>query len=247
MFDGGVALQGLEQLTQLSLGSFAGGRSCCGGCPWEQQSPSGLPSLLAECLLNLSTAPACLSFLTQPPCSKPPPACPSTCLPAPPACPTCRLSAGAPAAQPAAPAVSLRLPEPHPQRATAASRRQVSDLFGADREGAGQGSEQSGSCGRLPATPGGGSHPLSRIHALSNRPFPSHLMPPPPAHLHAALPPLPALVFLPAALSSPRSLDLLQLEKPGALGVCLDGLWGRVASLDIRARELLLGVPVAGE
>ena len=29
--------------------------------------------------------------------------------------------------------------------------------------------------------------------------------------------------------------------------MCLDDLWGRVDSLDIRARELLLGVPVAGE
>jgi hypothetical protein len=29
--------------------------------------------------------------------------------------------------------------------------------------------------------------------------------------------------------------------------VSLDDLWGRVDSLDIRARELLLGVPVAGE
>jgi hypothetical protein len=75
--------------------------------------------------------------------------------------------------------------------------------------------------------------------------------PPPPCHLVSRAcssnsPPGCPFV-LPAALSSRCSLDLLQLEKPGALGVCLDDLWGRVDSLDIRARELLLGVPVAGE
>ena len=39
-------------------------------------------------------------------------------------------------------------------------------------------------------------------------------------------------------------LDWLRLEKPGALGVCLDDVWGRVAQLEVHAREALLGVPV---
>ncbi|EFN53783.1 hypothetical protein CHLNCDRAFT_58449 [Chlorella variabilis] len=40
------------------------------------------------------------------------------------------------------------------------------------------------------------------------------------------------------------NLDLLQLEKPGALGLCIDDCWSRVAQLDVRCRELLIGVPV---
>lgn len=39
-------------------------------------------------------------------------------------------------------------------------------------------------------------------------------------------------------------LDLLRLEKPGALGLLLDDVLGRVAELDIEAQELLLGVSV---
>ena len=37
------------------------------------------------------------------------------------------------------------------------------------------------------------------------------------------------------------------MEKPGALGICLDELAGRVLSVEAHAHELLLGVTVAGE
>lgn len=37
------------------------------------------------------------------------------------------------------------------------------------------------------------------------------------------------------------------MEKPGALGVCLDDLWGCVQVLELHSAELLLGVPVDGE
>lgn len=40
-------------------------------------------------------------------------------------------------------------------------------------------------------------------------------------------------------------LELLRVEKPGALGICLDELAGRVLSVEAHAHELLLGVTVA--
>ncbi|KAL4435409.1 hypothetical protein ABPG77_006171 [Micractinium sp. CCAP 211/92] len=40
-------------------------------------------------------------------------------------------------------------------------------------------------------------------------------------------------------------LELLRVEKPGALGVCLDELAGRVLTVELHAHELLLGVTVA--
>ncbi|KAL4419839.1 hypothetical protein ABPG75_006937 [Micractinium tetrahymenae] len=40
-------------------------------------------------------------------------------------------------------------------------------------------------------------------------------------------------------------LEVLRVAKPGALGLCLEELSGRVASIDVHAHELLLGVTVA--
>ncbi|PRW33578.1 TMV resistance N [Chlorella sorokiniana] len=40
------------------------------------------------------------------------------------------------------------------------------------------------------------------------------------------------------------SLEVLRLEKPGALGICMDNVWAQVAELEVHAQELLIGVPV---
>lgn len=72
------------------------------------------------------------------------------------------------------------------------------------------------------------------------------------AHLHphghvAATAPLAPAPLAPAPPRPARSLERLRVEKPGALGVCLDDLWGQVEALELRSNELLLGVPVEGE
>lgn len=65
---------------------------------------------------------------------------------------------------------------------------------------------------------------------------------------HLAAPPCPPQArHAPARVLLRSRLELLRVEKPGALGICLEQLSGRVASVDVHAHELLLGVTVAGE